>query len=55
MIKCKVIHYGQNNPESDYIMNDIKLESVDEECDLCVNFTRSAHSKEGTLIWLIAC
>ena len=40
VIKCKVIHYGQNNPESDYIMNDKKLESVDEECDLGVNFTR---------------
>ena len=39
VIKCKVIHYGQNNPESDYIMNDKKLESVDEECDLGVNFT----------------
>ena len=39
VIKCKVIHYGQNNPESDYIMNDKKLESVDEECDLGMNFT----------------
>ena len=40
MIKCQVIHYGQNKPESDHIMNDKKLESVDEECDLGVNFTR---------------
>ena len=32
------IHYGQNNPESDYIMNDKKLESVDEECNLGLNF-----------------
>ena len=40
VIKCKVIHYRQNNLESDYIMNDKKLESVDEECDLGVNFTR---------------
>ena len=40
VIKCKVIHYGQNNPESDYIMNNNKLESVDEECDLGVNFTK---------------
>ena len=31
VIKCKVKHYGQNKPESDYIMNDKKLESVDEE------------------------
>ena len=40
VIKCKVIHYGQNNPESDYVMNNKKLESVDEECDLGVSFTR---------------
>ena len=36
VIKYKVIHYGQNNPESDYVMNNKKLESVDEECDLGV-------------------
>ena len=40
MIKCKVIHYGQNNPESEYVMNNKELESVDEECDLAVSFTR---------------
>ena len=40
VIKCKLIHYGQNKPENDYIMHDKKLESVDEECDLGVNFTR---------------
>ena len=40
VIKCKVIHYGKNNPQRDYIMNDKKLESVDEEFDLGVNFTR---------------
>ena len=40
VIKCKVIHYGQNNPKSYYIINDKKLESVDEECNLGVIFTR---------------
>ena len=41
VIKCKIIHYGQNNPESDYVMNNKKKqESVDEECDLDVSFTR---------------
>ena len=40
MTKCKVIHYGQNNPEYDYVMNNKKLYLVEEECDLVVTFTK---------------
>ena len=40
MTKCKVTHYGQNNPEYDHTMNNKKLQLVEEECDLGVTFTR---------------
>ena len=34
VLKCKIIHYGLNKPEHDYTMNNQKLQSVEEECDL---------------------
>ena len=38
--KCKVIHYGQNTPEHNYIMNNKNLAPVEEECDLGVTFSK---------------
>ena len=40
VLKCKIIHYGLNNPEHDYTMNNQKLQSVEEECDLGVTFSK---------------
>ena len=39
--KCKVIHYGLNNPCQEYTMNNNRLEAVSEECDLGVLFTKN--------------
>ena len=40
MVKCKAIHYGQNNHENDYRMNNKNLKSVDKEGDLGMTFSR---------------
>ena len=38
--KCKVIHFGHNNPETPYFMQGRELSKVEEECDLGVIFER---------------
>ena len=38
--KCKVIHYGHENPNKTYTMNTKPLKEADEECDLGVIFER---------------
>jgi hypothetical protein len=38
--KCKVIHYGNNNPNQQYTMNNKPLQAATEECDLGVLFER---------------
>ena len=37
--KCKVMHFGYNNPHADYDMQGIYLESVFEEKDLGVTMS----------------
>ena len=39
--KCKVIHFGRNNPKFDYSMNGIKLKEVHSEKDVGVNIHSS--------------
>ena len=34
--KCKVMHFGFNNPQTEYDMNGVKLQMVIEEKDLGV-------------------
>jgi ribonucleases P/MRP protein subunit RPP40 len=34
--KCKVIHFGRNNPEFEYHMQGQRLEKVERECDIGV-------------------
>ena len=46
MLKCKIIHYGLNNPEHDYTINNEQLESVEKECDLGVTFSRDLKFSE---------
>ena len=38
--KCKVIHFGHDNPDTDYQMNDVPINACTEECDLGVTFDR---------------
>ena len=40
VLKCKIIHYGLNNSEHEYTMNNQQLKPVEEECDLGVTFSR---------------
>ena len=46
ILKCRIIHYGLNSPEHDYTMNNQQLESVEEECDLGVTFSRDLKFSE---------
>ena len=39
--KCKVMHYGNNNPNNQYIMNNISLEETPTEKDLGVTFDQN--------------
>jgi hypothetical protein len=39
--KCKVMHFGKNNPENEYFMNGHRLVSVNEERDVGVMVHRS--------------
>lgn len=49
--KCKIIHFGKNNPEYEYTMTDNRLEKVDFEKDLGVTFDRNLKfSKHISLI-----
>ncbi len=34
--KCKIMHFGNKNPQHEYFMNGVKLETVSEEKDLGV-------------------
>ena len=36
--KCKVKHFGYNNPSYKYLMNDEVLIDTEEETDLCVTW-----------------
>ena len=44
--KCKTIHFGYNNPETDYVLNDIVLEDSGSEVDLGVTVTRDCKPSE---------
>ena len=46
VLKYKIIHYSLNKPEHDYTMNNEQLESVEEECDLGVTFSRDLKFSE---------
>jgi hypothetical protein len=39
--KCKVMHVGRNNPNSDYYMNGVRLAVVEEEKDVGITVHRS--------------
>jgi hypothetical protein len=39
--KCKVMHFGRNNPQYEYEMNGEKLETVEEERDIGVAITQN--------------
>jgi hypothetical protein len=39
--KCKVMHFGQNNPQHDYFMAGEKLQKVDDERDIGITVTKN--------------
>jgi hypothetical protein len=39
--KCKVMHFGRNNPHHDYEMHGESLEKVDEERDIGVTVSKN--------------
>jgi ribonucleases P/MRP protein subunit RPP40 len=39
--KCKIMHFGRNNPQYDYEMNGEKLEKVEEERDIGVTVNKN--------------
>ena len=49
--KCKVMHFGRNNPGNKYMMNGVELEVVDDERDIGVkvsaNLKPSKHCQEA--------
>ena len=44
--KCKCLHIGYNNPNYDYFMGDVRIESIDIEKDLGVHIHKSLKVKE---------
>ena len=44
--KCKWLHIGYNNPNYDYFMGDVCIESIDMEKDLGVHIHKSLKVKE---------
>ena len=44
--KCKCLHIGYNNPNCDYFMGDVRIESIDMEKDLGVHIHKSLKVKE---------
>ena len=44
--KCKCLHIGYNNPNYDYLMGDVRIESIDIEKDLGVHIHKSLKVKE---------
>ena len=44
--KCKCLHIGYNNPNYDYFMGDVHIESIDMKKDLGVHIHKSLKVKE---------
>ena len=44
--KCKYLHIGYNNPNYDYFMGDVRVESIDMEKELGVHIHKSLKVKE---------
>ena len=44
--KCKCLHIGYNNPNYDYFMGDVRIESIDMEKALGVHIQKSLNVKE---------
>ena len=44
--KCQCLHIGYNNPNYDYFMGDVRIESIDIEKDLGVHIHKSLKVKE---------
>jgi hypothetical protein len=42
--KCKVMHFGRNNPQHDYFMAGEKLQKVDDERDIGITVTKNVKS-----------
>ena len=39
--KCKVVHFGYNNPDHEYVMGNVSLKSIESEKDLGVTIHSS--------------
>ena len=46
LLKHKCLHIGYNNPNFDYFMGDVHIESIDMEKDLGVHINKSLKVKE---------
>ncbi len=44
--KCLIMHYGTNNPETEYELNGLKLKKSDYERDLGVNFETNLNGRQ---------